>query len=81
MDKITKSLLDEFSSEHDLAALQQDEQFEHLAAFLTVHRHHGETFDTSEVVTGSGNDTGIDGIAVIVNGAIAADPETVDELA
>jgi hypothetical protein len=81
MDRITKSLLDEFSREHDLASLEEDKQFEHLAAFLTVHRHHSETFDTGDIVTGSGNDTGIDGIAVIVNGAIATEPETVEELA
>ena len=81
MDRVTKSLLDEFSYEHDFAQMGEDKQFEHLAAFLTVSRHHGETFDTAEIVTGSGGDTGIDAIAIIVNGALALDPDTVEDLA
>jgi hypothetical protein len=81
MDRITKSLLDEFSQEQGLQSLEEDKRFEHLAVYLTVHRHHSESFDTSEVVTGSGSDTGIDGVAVIVNGTIATEPENVEELA
>ncbi len=81
MDRITKSLLDEFSREHDLVNLREDKQFEHLAAFLTANRHHSQTFDTGDVVTGSGGDTGIDGIAIVVNGALAVEPDTIEELA
>jgi hypothetical protein len=81
MDRISQSLLAEFSSEHDLAKLPEDEQFEHFASYITVRRQYAETFDTSEIVTGSGGDTGIDGIAIIVNGALAADAETLEEQA
>jgi hypothetical protein len=58
MDRITKSLLDEFAKEHDLGKSPEDKQFEHFAAFLTISRHHGDAFETAEVVTGSGADTG-----------------------
>jgi hypothetical protein len=81
MDRITKSLLDEFSREYGVAKLPEDKQFEHFACYLTLQRHHSETFDTMDVVTGSGGDTGIDGIAVIINGSLVSDVEVVGELA
>jgi hypothetical protein len=81
MDRITKSLLDEFSREHGVAGLPEDKRFEHFACYLTVQRHHAETFDTEDIVTGAGGDTGIDGIAIIVNGSLVTDCETVAELA
>ncbi len=81
MDRITKSLLDEFSREHGIAKLSEDKQFEHFACYLTLQRHHSETFDSMDVVTGSGGDTGIDGIAVIINGSLVTDVEVVGELA
>lgn len=81
MDRITKSLLDEFSSEAGLTALPEDTRFEHFAAFLTVSKHLGDTFDTNDTATGSGGDIGIDAIAIIVNGALVTDAELVEELA
>src|SRR6266849_159522 len=79
MDRITKSLLEEFSREHDLPKLSEDKQFEHFASYLTAGRSLSEAFDTFEVVTGSGGDTGIDGIAIVVNGSLIGDPELVKE--
>lgn len=81
MDRITKSLLDEFSRDVGIAGLAEDGRFEHFATFLAVSRYIGETFDTREVVVGSGGDTGIDAIAVVVNGALVTDPELVEKLA
>ena len=81
MDRITKSLLDEFSAEAQISQLPEDTRFEHFTSFLTIGRHLEDTFDTADVVTGSGGDTGIDAIAVIVNGALVTDPEFVEELA
>ena len=76
-----KSLLDEFSREHDLGKLSEEKQFEHFAAYLTAGRHLSEAFDTSDIVTGSGGDTGIDGIAVIVNGSLIDDADLVKDYA
>lgn len=81
MDRITKSLLDEFSSEAGLERLPEDQRFEHFASYLNIGRYVGETFDTTDVVTGSGGDTGVDAIAIIINGSLATDPELVAELA
>jgi len=81
MDRITKSLLEEFSGEAQISALPEDSRFEHFTSYLAIGRHLEDSFDTTDVVTGSGNDTGIDAIAVIVNGALVTDPEFVSELA
>jgi hypothetical protein len=46
-----------------------------------VRRHYSETtFDPAALVTGNGNDTGIDAIAVIVNNNIITDVDTIDDL-
>ena len=81
MDRITKALLDEFSKEHDILKLDEDKRFEHFSSYLTVGRFLSETFDTSDIVTGSGGDTGIDGIATIINGSLVSDADLVDEYA
>jgi hypothetical protein len=77
MDRITTALLEEFCKENDLKHLKEDERFEHFAAYLAVYRHHSETFDTTDVVV---SDTGIDGIAILANGALVTDVDTVEEL-
>lgn len=80
MDRITQSLLREFSKEAELQCLPEDVQFEHFACYLNVSRHLNESFDTRDVVTGSGGDIGIDGIAIIINGSLVTDCEMVEEL-
>ena len=66
--------------------LEESKRFEHLACFAVVKRHHNIHFDTEDVVTGDGDfnqngndgkgsDTGIDGIAIIVNGSLVTDVE------
>lgn len=80
MDRITQSLLNEFSEESGLSCLREETQFEHFACYLNMGRHLSESFDTADVVVGSGSDTGIDGIAVIVNGTLVTDSELVAEL-
>ena len=80
MDKISRSLMNEFARDHQLAHLPEDQQFEHFAAYVSISRHYSETFDTTEIVTGSGGDTGIDAIATIVNGTLVTDSEEIEEL-
>ena len=42
-----------------------------------MRQQYRETFDTGEIATGGGNDTGIDAIAILVNGQLVSD---IDEL-
>jgi hypothetical protein len=81
VDRITSSLLAEFSADVGLTTAPEDQRFEHFATYLSTSRFLSETFDTTDVVLGSGGDTGIDAIAIIVNGALVTDPEMVEELA
>jgi hypothetical protein len=72
VDKITEAQLEEFSTENGLSSLQQSIRFEHYVSYVTVQNLYGETFDTSDIVLG-GDELGIDGIAIIVNGVLVSD--------
>ena len=77
MDRITKSLVEELIKHQELESDGQSKDFEKLVNFSTVSNEYNKTFDLEFVTVGNGNDTGIDGIAIIVNGQLI---ETVDEI-
>jgi hypothetical protein len=80
LDRITESLLGQFSRENGLADLPESKRFEHFAAFAMIRRHYSRSFATDDVVLGGGNDTGIDAIAMIVNNNIVTDLDAVHDL-
>jgi hypothetical protein len=81
MDRITEGLLSEFSSEFGIGKMAEEDRFEHFSAWLTVRRHYSETtFSPADLVTGKGDDTGIDAIAVIVNNNLVTDVDTIEDL-
>jgi hypothetical protein len=80
MDRITESLLEEFSKEHEITSLPEETRFEHFACYVTVRRQYGETFDTEDIITGAGQDTGIDGVATIINGALVTEVDDFEEI-
>jgi len=81
MDRITEALLTEFSRQFSITNLPEDERFENFVAWLITRRYYSETtFNPSDLVTGKGNDTGIDSIAVIANNNLITDVDTVDDL-
>ena len=77
MDRVSESLVTEFSNERGLSHLSEDKKFEHFACFITIGRHYSGTFDTEDVLVGTA--AGIDGIAVIVNGVLVADIDGLGE--
>lgn len=80
MDRVTESFVNKFVEEHELTRLPGEDQFEHFTTFITVRRHYnGETFDTTDIHTGGGGDLGIDSVAILVNGSLVTDVETLDE--
>jgi hypothetical protein len=81
MDRISQSLLEEFSNDHEITKLPEDQRFEHFSSYIAIRRHFPETFDTEDIVVGAGGDTGIDGIAILVNGTLITDIESFEELA
>ncbi|MDF1756266.1 MAG: AIPR family protein [Verrucomicrobiales bacterium] len=80
MDRITKSLLKEHSDEYGIHTEKESDQFEHFSSYLMTLRHFTDSFTPDEVVIGSGGDTGIDGIAIIVNGSFVVEPEEIEDL-
>lgn len=82
MDLVTKNLLLSFKSEESFPDDTEDSTiFEHFANFCVVSQDYGEEFDLEDVHTGGVDDLGIDGLAIIVNGAIVTDPTEVEDLA
>lgn len=84
MDRITESLLKEFSDKNGISLLSEDKRFEHFASYLVVTAEHSETFDTHDIIVrdsdgDGGSDTGLDGIAIIVNGHLITDIEELQE--
>jgi hypothetical protein len=57
MDQITESLLDGFSSEHELKHVEESKQFEHFVAHLVIGLEQPESFETEDVVVGDGSTT------------------------
>jgi hypothetical protein len=80
MDKITASFVEEFCDERELSSLSDSDQFEAFAAYCVISRQYDEEFDPQEVMTGGGNDLGIDGAALIVNGYLVTSPEEIVDL-
>jgi hypothetical protein len=79
MDRVTTSILADFSKEHGLNELTESKRFEHLASYVTVRRHYSRIFDTSDIITSGGSDTGIDGIAILVNSILITDIDILRE--
>ncbi|MEQ9106093.1 MAG: AIPR family protein [Limnobacter sp.] len=61
--------------------IPEPELFEHFVNFCVISNEYGEEFDVDEVHTGGGDDLGIDGLAVIVNGALVDDEQEINDLA
>lgn len=70
MDRITEQLLNEFKSEYGFDTAPQNTSFEHFVNLVVVSRDYQESFDPREVHVGSQSNPGIDGLAIIVNGAL-----------
>ena len=51
-----------------------------FSTYCVVCREHSETFSVEELLTGTGNDTGIDAIATIVNSELIDDAQDVENL-
>src|SRR4029453_8512874 len=81
MDKVTEGFLSEFSAQFGIGMLPEKDRFEQFSAWLTVRRHYSDsTFSPADLVTGSGGDTGIDAIAIVVNNNLVTDVDTVEDL-
>jgi len=80
MDKITASLIKELLATQEIPSEGDSKDFEKLVNYSIISNEYNKTFDLELVTIGNGNDTGIDGIAIIVNGQLIESIEETNDL-
>lgn len=80
MDRITSQLLTEFINTQEIKSTIEPENFEKFCNYTIISNEYNKTFDVNSITVGSGNDTGIDGIAIIVNGHLIEEVDEVSDL-
>jgi hypothetical protein len=80
MDRITKSLISEMLTNQEITSQSESKDFEKLVNYCVISNEYSKTFELDLVTVGDGSDTGIDGIAIIVNGQLIENKEEIDDL-
>ena len=80
MDRITQSFIKELLETEELTSQGESKDFEKLANYSIISNEYNKTFDLNFVTIGDGDDTGIDGISIIVNGVLVENTEEIDDL-
>lgn len=80
MDQITKNLLANFVEEQALQQSSEQDAFEKFATYSAVFGEYSDEFNVEDAHVGGENDTGIDGLATIVNGRLITDEDEIDDL-
>lgn len=82
MDIVTQNLLKTFQKEELLLDnIQESVLFEHFSNFCVIAKEYSEEFVLEDVHVGEGNDIGIDGLGIIVNGNLINSVEEIEDLA
>jgi len=79
LNAIIAALLKEFAEGQQILTLQESEQFEHFVNYAILSDIYAGDFNPLDISTGL-HEFGLDGIAVIVNGALVDDVDEIDEL-
>jgi hypothetical protein len=80
MDRITKQLLSDFLKSQELEGTNDAEDFERFCNFSVISNEYNKTFNIDQTTIGAGNDTGIDGIAIIVNGHLVEESDEINDI-
>lgn len=80
MDRITKKLLQDFLEAQEMLPTDEASDFELFCNYSVLSNEYNKTFDAKAITVGAGSDTGIDGLAIIVNGHLVEDADEVDSL-
>ncbi|MGE4333592.1 MAG: AIPR family protein [Macellibacteroides sp.] len=80
MDRITSSLITELLTNLEIRSDGEAKDFEKLVNYVVTSNEYNKTFDIDSLLVGDGNDTGIDGISIIVNGQLIESTDEVDDL-
>jgi len=80
VDRITEGLLKEFLQEQSLAHESESKDFEQFCNYAVVSKEYSDSFDIQDISVGEGNDTGLDGVAIIVNGRLVESEDEVTDI-
>ena len=80
MDRITGQLVNGFLETEEIEEQDESIQFEMFSNYSIVANEYNKTFDYSILNIGGGDDTGIDGLAIIVNGHLIENTDEIDTL-
>ena len=80
MDRVSTNILSGFSSEYEIEALEEFKRFEWLTTFLSLRRHYSKAVDLTPLVIGGGDDTSIDGIAILINNTLVTNSDEAQEI-
>ena len=80
MDRIVGSLVEDLLSIQEISSESSEKDFERFVNYSIISKEFNRSFDIDDTLTGSGDDTGIDGIAIIVNGQLIQSKEEIDFL-
>jgi hypothetical protein len=78
-DAILSSYLEGFTDDFGYKNDDQAKQFELFASYCVVCHSYTDKFDAEKSVVGKGCDTGIDAIAILVNGKVCHDVAELDD--
>ncbi|KND20880.1 hypothetical protein AFK20_09475 [Enhydrobacter aerosaccus] len=79
-DEILKSFLLNFIEQHELEEQSLDDSFEDFVNFNIISKLYPRDINLDNLSTGGGDDTALDGLAIIVNGNIITDETEIDFL-
>lgn len=80
MDRITKTLVEDFLNTLDLESENTSSDFEKFVNYTILSKEYTKTFDVDSVTVASGNDTGIDDLGIIANGHLIEYIDEIDDL-
>ncbi|MGV9758337.1 AIPR family protein [Streptomyces tricolor] len=72
--------MEQFKKDQSLEGVRDSDAFEHFANFCVTSDIHDDEFLLDDVHMGGGNDLGIDGICILINGTLVTSPEEVRDL-
>lgn len=80
MDRIVRNYMDDFLKAQQVMENDICKQFELFSAYCAIAQRYDELYDLSDVMTGDGDDCGIDAIAILVNGKMVNSVEEIADL-
>ncbi|WP_419571853.1 AIPR family protein [Rheinheimera sp.] len=80
MDRITRQLISDFLENQEIDSNGESGDFELFVNYCILTKEYNRTFNPADITIGNGNDTGLDGVAIIVNGYLVEDSDEVQDL-